>query len=174
MSTRAAIARIDGDGWKGIFHHWDGYPSGLGKDIWNLVRGKFQGDIEAFLHYAIEEHPGGWEVISEGSFNDPEEFGEAFLHGCECHQKPYVPSRDVRKPLEEGASCDPLFLEWIYILDPKSRSMTILSHQNRGQGYMHFIVDIVSFDEPEPDWEEIRCQFCEKESMAKYWKDKRQ
>lgn len=30
MSTRSAIARPAGDGWEGRYHHFDGYPSGVG------------------------------------------------------------------------------------------------------------------------------------------------
>ena len=35
MSTQAAIARRHGDGFLGVYHHWDGYPNALGKTLWD-------------------------------------------------------------------------------------------------------------------------------------------
>jgi hypothetical protein len=33
MSTRACVAIEEKNGkWKGVYNHWDGYPSGLGKE----------------------------------------------------------------------------------------------------------------------------------------------
>jgi hypothetical protein len=45
MSTRAVIARqTDPDDpgcWEGRYHHWDGYPSGLGRALWHAYHSIF-------------------------------------------------------------------------------------------------------------------------------------
>ena len=36
MSTRSLIARKTEDGFEGTYHHWDGYPTGLGYTLWYM------------------------------------------------------------------------------------------------------------------------------------------
>ena len=38
MSTRGVIARKDGDGFTGRYHHLDSYPSGLGQTLYRLAQ----------------------------------------------------------------------------------------------------------------------------------------
>lgn len=67
MSTRSVIARREGDsGFVGVYHHWDGYPSGLGKDLVDLCRSKFDGDVDSMLKFVIDEHGGGWSSLNAG------------------------------------------------------------------------------------------------------------
>lgn len=64
MSTRAVIARTTqkGEGFKGVYHHNDGYPRELGKYIIGLYK-YFHGDIEKMMHFIIDEHPAGWSTL---------------------------------------------------------------------------------------------------------------
>ena len=67
MSTRSAICRLTDEGeltFIGRFHHWDGYPSGVGKTLFEILRSHFGGDIEAMLKVLIDDHPGGWSTIN--------------------------------------------------------------------------------------------------------------
>lgn len=64
MSTRGAIARKVGNGFKGVYHHWDGYPSGLGQMLFILRKKRFHNDTQKMLDYLITQHPGGWSTIS--------------------------------------------------------------------------------------------------------------
>ncbi|MDO8490840.1 MAG: hypothetical protein Q7T04_02350 [Dehalococcoidia bacterium] len=52
MSTRAVIARPVGDGWEGVYHHSDGYPTGLGSYIFRIIHYRYKGDAAAFLKFA--------------------------------------------------------------------------------------------------------------------------
>jgi hypothetical protein len=38
MSTRAIIAVGTQRHWEGVYHHWDGYPSGLGKTLFDYAK----------------------------------------------------------------------------------------------------------------------------------------
>jgi hypothetical protein len=64
MSTRGVIARKTGSGFRGVYHHWDSYPSGLGKMLFELRNKKFKGDTQKMLKFLIDEHPNGWSTIS--------------------------------------------------------------------------------------------------------------
>ena len=179
MSTRSCIARVEGDGWRGVYHHSDGYPSGLGCYIFRSIRREWSGDAGAFLDYALS-HDGGWSSLfspdptcyCHGHFADRDKIkpgdGSGVITGCECHERPYISGEPDNMP-----SCDPLFIEWIYVIDPDSRTMTILENYGEDilgsfdswlvhldgtkeampkRAYRHRINAVVDLDGPEPDW----------------------
>lgn len=78
MSTRAAIARPTESGFTGVYHHWDGYPSGLGWTLFTLAQpdGPFSGDVERMLTTLIDEHPGGWSTINDKDWSQAPGFHE--------------------------------------------------------------------------------------------------
>jgi hypothetical protein len=64
MSTRSVIAReTPGGGFAGRYVHWDGYPSGVGAQLWELYRSRFGRDLDAMLSELIDGHPAGWSVL---------------------------------------------------------------------------------------------------------------
>ena len=66
MSTRGAIATISKpEGFKGVYHHWDSYPTGLGATLYRLYNGHFQKDLPAMLKALINDHPAGWSTIND-------------------------------------------------------------------------------------------------------------
>jgi hypothetical protein len=80
MSTRGAIGRKVGKGFKGVYHHWDSYPSGLGHYLW-IIRNKwFKGDTKKMLNFIIDEHPAGWSGLGNYA-----EKGKKYHEDCYCH-----------------------------------------------------------------------------------------
>lgn len=74
MSTRAVIARMsNGNPLKfvGRYHHWDGYPSGLGAELYGLYRGHFDRDLDRMLAVLLDEHPAGWSTINDADWTLP-------------------------------------------------------------------------------------------------------
>jgi hypothetical protein len=73
MSTRAVIARTTDAGrtFRGVYHHWDGYPSGLGATLWRLYRGHFSGRADDMLQVLIDDHPAGWSNILGADWSLP-------------------------------------------------------------------------------------------------------
>lgn len=65
MSTRSVIARKTQEGFRGVYHHWDGYPSGLGKTLFEVRNRFYQGDTKRMLKYLIDDHSGGWSTINK-------------------------------------------------------------------------------------------------------------
>lgn len=64
MSTRAVIARKTATGFTGRYHHWDGYPGGLGATLFALRKTQFKGDTQAMLKVLLDDHPAGWSTIN--------------------------------------------------------------------------------------------------------------
>lgn len=87
MSTRSIISEPcyrdeededGGDcphGWRGRYHHSDGYPSGVGQTLWQLYRGHFHQDVAAMRRYLLHEHS-GWSTINGADFALPPGFIE--------------------------------------------------------------------------------------------------
>jgi hypothetical protein len=66
MGTRSAILRVseECDGVpRGRYCHWDGYPAGVGATLFDLIRNRFEGDVEAAIKLLIDDHPAGWSSI---------------------------------------------------------------------------------------------------------------
>jgi hypothetical protein len=77
MGTRGVIARAAGDGFAGRYHHWDSYPEGLGKALWDLAHGRFRNDLEGMMRFLIDEHPAGWSTIVGADFSQTPGFHES-------------------------------------------------------------------------------------------------
>ena len=127
MGTRAAIAYPKGDDWVGIYHHGDGYPEGLGKDLWDMAHTDRFSAISDLTEYAVKQHPGGWNSI----------IGE----DCYCHEEgrellPMPLKGDLCGQDCEAGSCDPFFIEWVYIL--YEHQMTILYSQSTNAPFTSF------------------------------------
>ena len=64
MSTRSVIARPTAAGFQGRYVHWDGYPSGVGQQIYGLFQGHFAKDFGRLQQVLLDEHPAGWSSLS--------------------------------------------------------------------------------------------------------------
>lgn len=68
MGTRSTIARKVDGGFKGVYHHWDGYPTSLGKTLYKLFNTHFERDLPKMLKTLIDDHPAGWSTINNRDF----------------------------------------------------------------------------------------------------------
>lgn len=70
MSTRSIIAiRENPSTWKGVYHHWDGYPSGVGETLLEL--GKTKG-LDFIKTEIVNKHRAGWSTINKDWALEPE------------------------------------------------------------------------------------------------------
>jgi len=102
MSTRGCVAVGVPLKWKGVYNHCDSYPTGLGKEVWDIA------SDEANLNLLCES------ILLAGRW-------EAFL--------------GQRDPVEDhvtSGSPDPLFIEWVYIIDPDRNMLHVMRHEGVG------------------------------------------
>lgn len=155
MSTRSCIAKPEGDGWKGRYHHSDGYPSGLGRFLFEAHNGFFGGDTEAMVKYLVDDEPVGWSFIIGTDLSVGPEWRE-------YEDYPLVPADRARykgekdysalgpqsysKRGEEGdswitsADGPDIMIEWVYVLT--TGGLMVLSGS-------HAFLDLVRWDDPE-------------------------
>lgn len=146
MSTRGVIARKTAEGWVGVYHHFDSYPTALGAEIWKLIHQEFKNNIHEFLKFAIDSHPAGWSHIMEAPIIDNEKPFIAKRKGRQCYCHGYYAKRDritpsadrliiypdcIKDPQQKLHNC--LFLEWVYILDQDHARMEIWRNYNTGE-----------------------------------------
>ncbi len=75
MSTRSVIARKTSTGFCGVYHHWDGYPRGLGAFLFQYLGGHLKRQVEDALKRMIDESPGGWSSLMQlapKAYDDPD------------------------------------------------------------------------------------------------------
>jgi len=175
VSTRAIIGEKDAiHVWTGRFHHWDGYPHGLGKALYRFYNGYFEKDMRAMKQVLLKDHPAGWSNIvgcdlsKEVGFRERQaappdlspaertrwekEVSEA--PQCYCHGSRHEPAHRCTPDAAWGA-------EWAYILDGHSMAIWEAMHGNRQHSTGFFGVNdneawlevgVVDLDGPEPDW----------------------
>ena len=239
MSTRGCVAIGTPCSWRGVYNHWDSYPTGLGQDVWQHLQtilsngGKLEefacellsyDDWRAYLRKGICEYCGKrttqphsisgvifsprlgekfetkdqmrrflcalpawkgrnaeikaviereWQIratIERAGYSDPD---------LQYHE------HDTR-PVEEqhitSDNPDPLFIEWVYVIDPKSATLHVLSHNGKakpketslkGEGcrpagnsrwdyghcvYWHELLGSFSLDGADPDWAKLEAK----------------
>ena len=135
MSTRSALAYIPKrktiKQWTGIYCHFDGYPSTKGKEIWEVLHRDFingkddigglskiepEQAIQAFIDIYIKGHPSGWSLFPEK---------------CYCHDRSFVMRDGLRDMTIDYKHPDPLYIEYVYVLDPRKHTMTILEMKDK-------------------------------------------
>lgn len=178
MSTRACIARTDANGWSGRYHHSDGYPTHLGRVLFNLYRKHFHSDAEAMLKFLLDDHKAGWSFLGSpveaggvtdynmpaGYVNDYQslyqkgadgraDFSKPIVHGpiCLCHGDCSHPTNTIR------SKDDPSGLEWAYVISPALRFMYVYQPDYSSDSASWKLVSTVNLDGPEPDWTFVEC-----------------
>lgn len=136
MGTRAVIARKTGEStFAGRYHHWDGYPSGLGATLWTLYRGHFKRDLGAMLRYLLDDHPAGWSTINGADMTQPAGYEESGFTTkgphCYCHGGRHEPAWECTSANAAGSGC-----EWAYVFDESANVMQILASMSPTGGKM--------------------------------------
>ena len=158
MSIRSVIARSTGkDTFEGRSVHFDGYPSGVGQQLWHLYTHTFDHNLDRMLTVLLDDHPAGWSYIS-GDWTQPIGYS-ADLKGagpaCYCHGDRSEPAQLVRE--RDAAS---MGLTYAYVFDTTTAehpTMRILHAQGRDHTGVARWIDVatVNLAGAEPDWAAI-------------------
>jgi len=239
MSTRGCVAIGTPSKWRGVYNHWDSYPTVLGREIWQHLRSLLNNgktlqdfgrellnydDWRAYLRKGICEYCGKRTTQPhsiEGVIFSPRP-GEKFKTQDQMRRYycslPSWRGRDLEietviktewriraniertgypdpyarhhqhetSPVEElqitSENPDPLFIEWVYIIEPHSETFHVLSHagQTKPKGksllgeschrdsngrwdyghcvYWHEQFGFFHICGPEPDWEALEAK----------------
>jgi len=156
MSTRGAIVRVTGEKqFTGVYHHWDSYPDGLGKTLWDLYHGHFNKNIDAMLKVLIDDHPAGWSTINNKDFNIPAGFNELQNGGetnperknrpeCYCHGDRHEYASVVNEKTIHNS-----WIEYLYAFT--GTTMIIYSVSSEGIKQL----EPVNLNGIEPNWDKI-------------------
>ena len=228
MSTRGCVAIGTEAEWKGVYNHWDSYPTGLGEELWGHLKGKdlkrfaeellSYDDWRNYLSGGICEYCGkrghGQSHTISGALYVRSEFktkGQMRKHykslpawqgrdkeieqminrewgirrnigrtGYPDPKAKYHKHGDLTDNITSG-NPDPLFIEWVYVVNPKKRTLAVLSSRSDGKtptkaaavkkggptlrkdgywdyghcAFRHVKVAEISLDGKEPNWKKI-------------------
>ena len=166
MSTRGCIARLKGRDppvFKGVYHHWDSYPSGLGRALYRLRNGRFRMNTDAMVREIIDQHPAGWSTIVGCSFDQTPGFSRTEPDDrpqCYCHGERNESGWKVTDTNAAGSG-----VEYVYAFEG-SRMLVLGSFIEDGTKMVGFfgagdetavwvVIAEVNLDRPEPDWEAL-------------------
>lgn len=169
MSTRGAIVRFtngETTEWSGRYHHWDSYPSGLGKTLWGLYHGHFKKDLTRMLQVLIDEHPAGWSTINNKDFSlapGYSDAGDGMAPNCYCHGGRSEEAWLVTHEDAAGSGC-----EYVYGFDEGPTLVVLSSYRADGHKMIGMFgtgdpeatwkeIARLPLEGPEPDWERIHC-----------------
>ena len=171
MSTRGCIARLQGRSpleFKGVYHHWDSYPSGLGQALFRLRNTHFAQDTEAMLRALIDEHPAGWSTVVGATFDKRPGFRSRGSHStadddapqCYCHGDRSEPARAVTQRTAAGSG-----VEYAYAFtgatmlvlgsycDDGAKMIGMFGFGDEGAAWR--VIAEIDLDGSEPDWEAL-------------------
>jgi hypothetical protein len=185
MSTRGCIGTvINAKGnWRGVYNHSDSYPTWLGKDLWSYLH-EASVNVDAFCKEILtyndwrEFRNGGMcEYCGKVGVGQPHSIGGGIYldrANGQLFPDPDAKLHSHRKEpatiYSENAKYEALFIEWVYIVNPNNRTISIYAN-GRAKGshresalngntwmepnYQWVPVDTINIDEAEPDWQSI-------------------
>jgi hypothetical protein len=235
MSTRGCVAIGTPEKWRGVYNHWDSYPTGLGEAVWQHLQQFLAGgrtldefaaellsydDWRAYLNKGVCEYCGkrttqphsisGAICLRHDKYATKKDMRDYYRslpawRGRDAEIERMVqlewmireriertgfPDPDAKyhehdtRPVEEqhvtSDNPDPLFIEWVYVIDPSSGTFHVLAHNGQARltvplppgewcrkdtagrwnyghcVYWHELVDSFPIRGSEPDWSSIQ------------------
>ena len=154
MSTRGCIARLQGRApleFKGVYHHWDSYPSGLGRALFRLRKREFEGDTEAMLRALIDEHPAGWSTVVGATVRKtpgPQSDNTDGAALCYCHGARNESGWSVTQ--DNAAEAD---VDYAYALAGSTMLVLGKAFRSGAEDTFWQVIAEVDLDGAEPNWE---------------------
>jgi hypothetical protein len=162
------IARQTDGGFVGRYHHNCAEPHNLGKALYLLRNGHFQGDTAAMLRILIDEHPAGWSDIIGMDFSLTPGFLEPRPHlswgqerrlpdfrqpRCYCH------GDRCEEPVTFTEANTPMHVSFLYLINPTSHVMEISMYDWPHDGAPERrLGGSVALDGPAPSWRRYRSE----------------
>lgn len=159
MSTRAVIAVYSNrelGQWRGAYHHFDGYPSGLGKALWQLYHEFYEGLLPAMIEMLIDAHPQGWSSIVDADWKLRPTWIDDKGEWYSANKKLPPLSYKYRSGEEHNAiyldQTSDSWQEWAYVFDLEEYTMTIFERVGSWQDVTYRRIETLPLAGSEPDW----------------------
>ena len=123
MGTRSIVAVPTGEtSWKGRYVHWDGYPSGVGASLVEIIK---RDGIEATVKTLTEDH-WGWSIVDHEQPADLQNFladDPRFksVPGVGVPYRKDVDGGDQPDEWTTDVSVGTSWCEWVYVLMPDGK-----------------------------------------------------
>jgi hypothetical protein len=153
MATRATISRLLTDGTsEGRYHHWDGYPSGLGHKLLELFNDYFDKNIHLMMSALIDAHPAGWSTIQKNwraaSAGFDGDGPECYCHGTRSEGADLRVFTVAKSNLRNVPGRDCLE-EYNYVINQNTLEVRVYGSGWNGGKF----IGAFYLDRDEPDWE---------------------
>lgn len=153
MSTRGVIGiyeRADAVTWRGVYHHFDSYPRGLGATLWNAYHQVFKGDLIAMMKLLIEDHPAGWSNINRCDLTLPPIWDDSPERYASHAPQSYTVRGEEPSIITQVS--DYGWLEWAYLFNPVVPHMDVFSIDGK---YLRWVTTVDLCD-VEPEWDVLQ------------------
>ena len=150
MGTRGCVAIAQGDGWRGVYNHWDSYPMELGKELWAHLQGKdlrqFAEDLLRYGDWREYLNGGTCQYCGQQAGQPCSISGVIFSLGVPSDKhtlevqrniaRTGYPDPDAKYHQHSTAAdgqmtdqdADPLFIEWVYVVALTNGHVTVLAN----------------------------------------------
>jgi hypothetical protein len=150
MGTRSVIGYPYGDGFRGRYCHWDGYPTYNGSQIWQMIQRDGIEKVATTLF--VDNYQ--WSSLNYCKDSFLITSGETEKNVVKGYGTIYTDVTEDDWITYTGNDSDDLWCtEWAYILDVKSKTMSIMKIDNN-QVRLLSTINVENADEP--DWENLQ------------------
>lgn len=161
MSTRSVVAFKTPDGrFIGRYCHFDGYPSGVGKTLFDAYRAHFGRDLAKLRKFLIDDHPAGWSSLTGADFSKRPGYTDPVKRinrrantperaQCYCHGDRHEGRSDWTPDMLERTP-----VPFVYLFDPVRATLEI--REAEYEPFNRYETRAVLWlDGPEPDWQSL-------------------
>ena len=152
MGTRGCVAVGTEKKWAGVYSHLDSYPTGLGKELWYHLKTKhnldrFISEIKRYDDWRNYLNGGLCKYCGKKGLSQPHSIGKIYAY-WEIGEKDPELEENLRRtgyidpemkyhehdklvgPSITSRNPDPLFIQWVYIVNPEKKSLIILANES--------------------------------------------
>ncbi len=138
MSTRSLIGVGKPDNFRAQYCHWDGYPSGNGKTLWDNWTRTFAGDLQKLADFILSSQH-GWSYIVDCDFSleprwmEKEEREKNLTRACWYDDRIPMDHRGPKKYWNQNDVEYGLFdPEWVYLMDIAANEINVYAVASKG------------------------------------------
>lgn len=154
MSTRSIVGVGTPENYKARYCHWDGYPSGVGKALWDNWK-RFDWNLGRLAEFVMMTKQ-GWSYLAGTNFNlkprwvESDEYDQYKEHPCWYDTRGNMASEPEWLFTQENNPYDDSYAEWAYLINLDEHRIDVYECNMSGLKFKGSM-----FEEIEPDYEAL-------------------